>query len=48
VEGLRYSVPAFVMLLAIISLLYWKLQHGAKAGTGVPMEASPESLPPEP
>ncbi len=48
VEGLRYSVPAFVTLLAIISLLYWNLQHGAKAGTGVPMEASPESLPPEP
>src|SRR6266849_1885466 len=32
VEGLRYSVPAFVMLLAIISLLYWKVQHGAKVG----------------
>ncbi len=48
VEGLRYSVPAFLMLLAIISLLYWRVQRGAAAGAGVPMEVSPESLPPEP
>ena len=48
VEGLQYSVPAFCVLLAIISLLYWKVQQGATAGAGVPLEASPESLPPEP
>jgi amino acid transporter, AAT family len=49
VEGLRYSVPAFCGLLAIISLLYWKVQHGATtAGAGVPLETNPESLPPEP
>ncbi len=28
VEGLRYSVPAFAGLLAVISLLYWRVQHG--------------------
>lgn len=48
VEGLRYSVPAFGVLLAIISLLYWRVRQGETAGAGVPLEASPESLPPEP
>jgi amino acid transporter, AAT family len=48
VEGLQYSVPAFAVLLAIISLLYWKVQRGATAGAAVQLEASPESLPPEP
>jgi AAT family amino acid transporter len=48
VEGLRYSVPAFAVLLAIISLLYWKVQHGRTARAAVPLEADPESLPPEP
>jgi L-asparagine transporter-like permease len=48
VEGLQYSVPAFAGLLAIISLLYWTVQHGAAAAAAVPLEASPESLPPEP
>jgi amino acid transporter, AAT family len=28
VEGLRYSMPAFAALLAVISLLYWRVQHG--------------------
>jgi L-asparagine transporter-like permease len=48
VQGLQYSVPAFAVLLAIMSLLYWKLQHGATPGAAVPLETSPESLPPEP
>jgi amino acid transporter, AAT family len=48
VEGLQYSVPAFAVLLAIISLLYWKVKRGATAGAAVPLEASPESLLPEP
>jgi L-asparagine transporter-like permease len=48
VEGLRYSVPDFAVLLAIISILYWKVKHGATAGAAVPLEANPESLPPEP
>src|SRR5713101_8597507 len=48
VEGLQYSVPAFAALMAIISLLYWKVQRGATAGAAVPLEASPESLLPEP
>jgi AAT family amino acid transporter len=48
VEGLQYSVPAFAVLLAIISLLYWNVRHGASAGTGDQLEASPESLPREP
>jgi amino acid transporter, AAT family len=48
VEGLRYSVPAFGALLAIISLLYWRVQHSATVGAGAPLEASPESLAPEP
>jgi L-asparagine transporter-like permease len=48
VEGLQYSVPAFAVLLAIISFLYWKVQRGATAGAAVPLEASPESLLPEP
>jgi amino acid transporter, AAT family len=48
VEGLQYSVPAFGALLAIISLLYWRVQHRAMAGAGAPLEASPESLAPEP
>jgi amino acid transporter, AAT family len=48
VEGLRYSVPAFCVLLAIISLLYWRVRQDETAGGGVLLEASPESLPPEP
>src|SRR6266852_1904475 len=48
VEGMQYSVPAFAVLLAIISLLYWRVRHGAVAGAAVPLEASPESLLPEP
>jgi amino acid transporter, AAT family len=48
VEGLRYSVPAFLMLLAIISLLYWKVRHSTKTSAGVPLAANVESLPPEP
>jgi L-asparagine transporter-like permease len=48
VEGLRYSVPAFVMLLAIISLLYWKVRHSTKTSVDVPLAADVESLPPEP
>jgi amino acid transporter, AAT family len=48
VEGLQYSVPAFGALLAIISLLYWRVRHGATSETGIPLEGSPESLPPEP
>jgi amino acid transporter, AAT family len=48
VEGLQYSVPAFAVLLAIISLLYWNVRHGRVAGTGDQLEASPESLPREP
>jgi amino acid transporter, AAT family len=48
VEGLQYSVPAFAVLLLIISLLYWNVRHGAVAGTGDQLEASPESLPREP
>jgi AAT family amino acid transporter len=47
VEGLQYSVPAFAVLLTIISLLYWKVRRGATAGAAVPLEASPESLLPE-
>jgi amino acid transporter, AAT family len=47
VEGLQYSVPAFGVLLAIISLLYWKVQRGAASRVGVQQEASPESLLPE-
>jgi amino acid transporter, AAT family len=48
VEGLRYSVPAFGALLALISLVYWRVQHRATAGSGAPLEANPESLAPEP
>lgn len=48
VEGLQYSVPAFAMLLAVISLLYWKVQHSATVGATISLETSPESLPPEP
>jgi AAT family amino acid transporter len=48
VEGLQYSVPAFAVLLAIMSLLYWKVQRSATVGAAVPLETSPESLPPEP
>jgi amino acid transporter, AAT family len=48
VQGLRYSVPAFAVLLAIISLLYGKLRHGATPGAAVQLETSPGSLPPEP
>jgi hypothetical protein len=40
-------VPAFAVLLTIISLLYWKVRRGATAGAAVPLEASPESLLPE-
>jgi AAT family amino acid transporter len=48
VVGLQYSVPAFAVFLAIISLLYWKMQRGATAGSAVQLEGSPEGLPPEP
>jgi L-asparagine transporter-like permease len=48
VEGLQYSIPAFGMLLVVISLLYWKVQHSAPVGAAVSLETSSESLPPEP
>lgn len=48
VEGLQYSVPAFAVLLAIISILYLKVRHGATTGAAVQTGASPESLPREP
>src|SRR5260370_21405242 len=44
VEGLQYSVPAFALLLAIISFLYWKVQRGATAGAPLSFEARPVSL----
>jgi L-asparagine transporter-like permease len=47
VEGLRYSVPAFAALLAIISLLYWKMQRRTTDGAAVQLETSPESVLPE-
>src|SRR5258708_35160421 len=28
VDGLQYSMPSFAVLLAIMSLLYWRVQHG--------------------
>ena len=48
VEGLQYSVPAFAVLLAIMSLMYRKVRHSATADAAVRSKTSPESLPPEP
>lgn len=48
VEGLQYSVPAFAVLLAIMSFVYWRVQHHARNGASAQLEANPESLPPEP
>lgn len=48
VEGLQYSVPAFLMLLVFMSLAYWRARFGTKPGGGVAaFETTPESLPPE-
>lgn len=47
VDGLQYSVPTFAVLLAIMSLVYWKVGHNAEAGAATQLSASPESLPPE-
>jgi amino acid transporter, AAT family len=48
VEGMQYAVPAFAVLLAIISLVYWKVRHGATAGGSIQAETSPENPPIEP
>lgn len=47
VQGLQYSVPAFMALLALLSLAYWRARYRRKARAVVPFEPSPESLPPE-
>lgn len=31
VQGLQYSLPAFAVVLAVISLIYWKIRRGAQA-----------------
>ncbi len=45
VEGLQYSVPAFAVLLAIMSLAYWKAKSSAAAGAVDQLGASPEGPP---
>jgi AAT family amino acid transporter len=47
VQGLQYSVPAFLMLLALMSLAYWRARFRTKHGGVAALEATPESLPPE-
>jgi amino acid transporter, AAT family len=47
VEGLRYSVPTFAVLLAIMSLLYWRVQRGVKTQKERQTEIVPESSPAE-
>jgi len=45
IEGLRYSVPTFAILLVIMSLLYWRMHRGARKV--MPPDVIPESSPAE-
>ena len=47
VKGLEYSVPAFLVLLAFMTLEYRRVRLRRAPGAGSPFETSPESLPPE-
>ena len=47
VDGLQYSVPSFAVLLAIMSLLYWRVHRSGKAIAGAQFETIPESSPVE-
>jgi len=48
VKGLQYSVPSFAVLLAIMSLLYWRVQRRGSAVVGDQFEiAAVESAPVE-
>ena len=48
VSDLQYSVPAYVALLAIMSVVYWRIQRGAKSSSVAQLEASAESISPRP
>lgn len=47
VDGLRYSVPAFSVLLGTISLAYWKVKGRSSASAGTTLEASRAGSPQE-
>ena len=46
VHGLEYSVPAFAVLLAAISLVYWKIHGRAQAQGSAELETSIDGGPP--
>lgn len=47
VQGLQYSVPAFLVLLALLSLGYWKTRFRRESRDVALLETPPERLPPE-
>jgi len=47
VEGLQYSVPAFLALLAVMSLVYWNAQRMTERRAASPFESMPENIPPD-
>jgi amino acid transporter, AAT family len=47
VEGLRYSVPAFAVLLTTISVVYWKAKGRSTASASTQLEASQAGSPQE-
>lgn len=46
VRGLEYSVVAFAVMLAGISLVYWKVRRGAQAHGSAEMNARLDAVPP--
>jgi len=47
VDGLQYSMPSLAVLLAIMSLLYWRVHRSGKAIASAQFETIPESSPVE-
>jgi hypothetical protein len=43
VRGLEYSVPAFAVFLAGISLVYWKIRGAARAQDSMELETGIQS-----
>jgi AAT family amino acid transporter len=46
VHGLEYSVPAFAVLLAAISLVYWRVHRGAHAHGSAELQVGADVAPP--
>ncbi|HET7208440.1 MAG TPA: amino acid permease [Terriglobales bacterium] len=48
VEGLQYSVPIFALLLAVMTVAYWRIRNRTSTGDAAKLELTSESSPAEP